>query len=141
MDFKHPDVIIDMGEHTLFQMRLKFPGNIIVSPNEIFEQVQKLAMNNWKEIRPKVGRLGELFLGGNYGGPLFFTFGFYFRKAVEALEKKYKGECEIQWETEELNTEQIKTFVSHLLKKQAERLVAVSQQILKEGIPDNYLDE
>jgi len=141
MDLLHDDVIPDLGSRTMYQMRLKFEDGTILGPNDIFDQVQKLVKDNLKEIRPKVGRLGDLFVGhsGN-GSGLFFTFGWYYRKAVEKLEQKH-GLCQVQSDSETITKDQMKDYIVKYLKKQAERATELAETILKEGLPDEFLEE
>lgn len=141
MDLTHDDVVPDFGSSTMYQMRLKFEDGTILGPNDIFEQVQKLVKDNLKEIRPKVGRLGDLFVGqSSNGSGLFFTFGWYYRKAVEKLEQKH-GTCQVQSDSETISKDQMKEYLVQYLKKQATRANELAETILKEGLPDEFLEE
>lgn len=141
MNLMHDDVVPDIGSRTMYQMRLKFADGYICSPNEVFVQIQKLVKSNMKEVRSKVGRLGDLFVGhaGN-GAELFFTFGFYFRKAVENLESTH-GLCQIQYDSETITKDQIKEYIVKYLKKNAEKTAELIETITKEGLPDEFLND
>ena len=140
MDLQNDDVIPDIGNKTMYQMRLKFEDGTILSPNDIFVQVQKLVKDNLKEIRPKVGRLGDLFVGhGGNGASLFFSFGFYFRKAIEKLEQSH-GACQIQYDQDTISIDQMKTYMVTYLKKQSEKMAEMANTIMKEGLPEEFFD-
>ena len=141
MDLQNDDVVPDLGSRTMYQMRLKFEDSTILGPNDIFDQVQKLVKDNLKEIRPKVGRLGDLFVGHQgQGSGLFFTFGWYYRKAVEKLEQKH-GLCQVQFDQETISKDQMKDYIVKYLKKQAERANEVAETILKDGLPEEFLED
>lgn len=140
MDLMHADVVPDLASRQAHHLRLKFEDGTIISPSDIFEQVQKLVKDNLKEIRPKVGRLGDLFVGhGGNGSSIFFTFGFYFRKAVEKLEQKH-GTCQVQFDTEDISREQMKEFIVKYLKKNAEKAGELAETIAREGLPEEFMD-
>jgi hypothetical protein len=141
MDLTNDDVVPDIGSRTMYQMRLKFADGYVCGPNGIFEQVQKLVKDNIKEVRPKVVRLGDLFVGhsGN-GASLFFTFGWYYRKAIEKLEQEH-GVCQIQSDSETISKDQIKEYLVKYLKKQAEKSIELAETIIKEGLPDEFLED
>ena len=140
MDLMSDDVVPDFGSLNMYQMRLRFEDGTILGPNDIYDQVQKLVKDNLKEIRPKVGRLGDLFVGhaGN-GSGLFFTFGWYYRKAIEKLEQKH-GLCQVQYDTEAITKDQMKEYIVKYLKKQAEKATTLAETIMKEGLPDEFLE-
>jgi len=141
MDLMSNDVVPDIGSRLMYQMRLKFADGYICGPNDIFDQVQKLVKDNLKEIRPKVARLGDLFVGhsGN-GAGLFFTFGWYYRKAIEKLEQTH-GVCQVQSDSETITKEQLKEYLVKYLKKQAEKATELAETIMKEGLPDEFLED
>lgn len=141
MDLTNDDVIPDIGNKTMYQMRLKFEDSTILSPNDIFVQVQKLVKDNLKEIRPKVGRLGDLFVGhGGNGASLFFSFGFYFRKAIEKLEQTH-GACQIQSDQDTISIDQMKSYMVTYLKKQSEKMAEMANTIMKEGLPEEFFSD
>ncbi|HLD91421.1 MAG TPA: hypothetical protein VI911_10490 [Patescibacteria group bacterium] len=141
MDLTNDDVVPDIGTRTMFQMRLKFEDNTILGPTDIFDQVQKLVKDNLKEIRPKVGRLGDLFVGhGGNGSSLFFTFGWYFRKAVEKLEQQH-GTCQVQFDSDTITKEQMQSYIVKYLKKQAEKIGEMAETVMREGLPEELLED
>lgn len=141
MDLMNDDVVPDIGSRMMYQMRLKFADGYICGPNGIFEQVQKVVKDNLKEVRPKVGRLGDLFVGhSGQGSGLFFTFGWYYRKAIEKLEQEH-GVCQVQSDSESISRDQLKEYLVKYLKKQAEKSTELAETIMKEGLPDEFLED
>lgn len=141
MNLMDKDVLPDIGNKQMHKIRLKFEDGYVCGPTVIFDKVQTFFKDNIKEIKPKVLRLGDLFIGyaGN-GAGLFFALGWYYRKAIEQLEKEH-GSCSIQSDSEEISKSQFKEYLVQYLQKQAEKATEIASTIMKEGLPDEYFDD
>ncbi len=145
MDIEDKDVVIAPCGSTMYQMRIVFEdedGNVTKeSPEKIYEQVKNMVRKNTKEVKSKVCRVSDLLLGFYpQGMSFYFANGWYFRKAIELLEKKH-GKSKIEFDSEDISKDQLRTIVVKYMKKHAKQINETAEEIMKNGLPDETFEE
>lgn len=141
MDIYGKDVMVNVIGQKAYNMRLNFKDGTVMSPSEVFEVVKELTKKHSKVMHDTVGRVGHLLVGTPDNSFVDFTFsmGWYFRKAVEKYEKTH-GECTIEYETENVEKQELIQYLGTSAKRYAEKIGELGDEILRSGLPEDFFD-